>query len=117
MLYVMTKIYLFSVAYVAALQKNADLRKENNQSREEKKHEEGKAEFYRKVSNAKTQECERLRGKLQKQDLPKQTSGNKPSYHVQYHDTHVITIAVIITPVDLAVQVEMAVETSGNKPS
>ena len=64
------------MSYVASLQKNTELRKEINRIKEAKKHEEGKAESYRRLSNAKTQECELLKGKLQKQELPKQTSGN-----------------------------------------
>ena len=76
MVYVMTRIYLFSVACVAALQEITKLRKENNQIEERRKHEKERAELYCRVSNAKTQECELLKDKLQKRELPKQTSGN-----------------------------------------
>ena len=56
------------MACVASLKKIANLKKEQKDVEE-------RAESYRKVSVAKTQECELLQGKQQKQQ-PKQTSGN-----------------------------------------
>ena len=62
-------LLLTSVAYVASLKKIANLKKEQKDVEE-------RAESYRKVSVAKTQECELLQGKQQKQELAKHTSGN-----------------------------------------
>ena len=68
---VITEMYSFSVAHfvacVASLKKIANLKKEQKDVEE-------RAESYRKVSVAKTQECELLQGKRQKQES-KQTSG------------------------------------------